>query len=101
VLGSGWHTLVAESGAGSLKITLDGQTLALVDSWDGNLTRVELGTGSQSVRGLQAKGALSVNRVKADLQPLVESQALFALIAPESPRRCRETSIEVRAERGL
>ena len=77
VLDSGWHSLVTESSAGSLKMSLDGQTLARVDHWDGNLTRVELGTGLQSVDGFRVQGVLSVNRVKADLQPLIEPQMLL------------------------
>jgi hypothetical protein len=104
VLGSGWHSLVAESSAGSLKMSLDGQTLARVDPWDGNLTRVELGTGLQFVDGLRVQGDLSVNSVKADLQPLVEPQTLLILSAPESPRGCRgcrESSIEVRTANGF
>lgn len=87
VLDSGWHSLVAESSAGSLKMSLDGQVLATADHWKGNLTRVELGTGLQFVDGLRVQGVLSVNRVKADLQPLVEPQTLLVLSEPESPSR--------------
>jgi len=99
VLDSGWHSLVAESSAGSLKMSLDGQTLARLGPWDGNLTRIELGTGLQSVDGLRVQGVLLVNRVKADLQPLVEPQTLLVLSAPEGQRGCRgcrETSLQVR-----
>lgn len=82
VLDSGWHSLVVESSAGLLKVSLDGYSLTRVNAWNGNLTRVELGTGLESVNGSQVKGVLSVNRVEADLQPLVESQTLV-LNAPE------------------
>lgn len=86
VLDSGWHSLAAESSAGSLEMSLDGHTLARVDDWNGNLTRVELGTGLQSMDGLSVKGVLAVNGVKADLQPLVESQTL----SPENPTSLTE-----------
>jgi hypothetical protein len=104
VLDSGWHSLVAESSAGSLKMSLDGRVMVRTDNWDGNLTRVELGTGLQAVGGLRIKGAISFNRVKADLQPLIEQQTLLVMGAPESPRGCRGcrgTSIEVGAAKGF
>ena len=101
VLDSGWHSLVAESSAGSLKMSLDGQVIVSTDNWYGNLTRVELGTGSQYVDGLRVQGVLLVNGVKAGLQPLVEPQTLLVLSAPESPRACLGTSIEVRTANGF
>lgn len=104
VLDSSWHSLVAESSAGSLKMSLDDHVLATDDNWKGNLTRIELGTGLQSVDGLRVHGVLSISRVKADLQPLVEPQTFSVLSAPENSRGrrgCREISIKAMTTNGL
>jgi len=77
VLDSGWHTLLAESAAGVMNMSLDGRTLARVDSWNGNLTRVELGSGLEFINGSRVQGALQVNEVTADLQPLIEPQPIL------------------------
>lgn len=68
-----WHSLVAESAEGSFNLSLDGQILVSADHWKGNITRVELGTGLQYLDGSGVQGVLSVNGVKADLRPLVNS----------------------------
>jgi hypothetical protein len=72
----GWHTLVAENGPTSFNMTLDGRLVAAADFWDGNLTRLELGTGLSSFDGIEIRGELAVSAVKADLQPLLQPQVL-------------------------
>jgi hypothetical protein len=100
-LDPGWHSLVAESSADSLKISLDGRAVATADNWNGNLTRVELGTGLQTVDGVPVQGVLSVNGVKADLQPLVEPQTALALSVSDNALGCRTASIELRNANGF
>jgi len=75
-MGSGWHTLVAESGPTTFNMSLDGRVIAVADRWNGNLTQLELGTGMVSFDGLKVHGDLEVSAVRADLQPLVLSDML-------------------------
>lgn len=73
VMSPGWHILVAENGPDSFNMTLDSQVI-LATGWNGNLTRIELGTGLSSFDGFGIRGDLAVSAVKADLQPLVQPQ---------------------------
>jgi hypothetical protein len=72
----GWHTLVAENGAHSINMSLDRRLIVVADRWDGNLTRLDLGTGLPSFDGYEVRGELAVSAVKADLQPSVQPQML-------------------------
>jgi hypothetical protein len=72
----GWHTFVAENSAHSIDMSLDGRLIAVVDRWDGNLTRLDLGTGLSSFDGYEVRGDLAVRAVKADLQPLIQPEML-------------------------
>ena len=73
VMSPGWHTLLAKNGPDSFNITLDGRLIVAVNGWEGNLTRLELGTGLPSFDGLRIQGALGVSSVQVDLQPLVQT----------------------------
>lgn len=84
-LDSGWHTLDADSAEGSFNMSLDGRVLVTTYDWNGNITRVELGTALQYADGIVVRGVLSFSRVKADLQPLVESQMFLSLQRSQNP----------------
>jgi hypothetical protein len=80
VLDSGWHRLMADSEANSLRMSIDGTNLLSMNDWSGNLTLIVLGTAEQAVDGLSVQGTLSVNSVTAELMPLVE------VTQPQQPR---------------
>jgi len=73
IMSPGWHILVAENGPDSFNVTLDSRVI-LTTGWNGNLTRLELGTGLSSFDGFGIRGDLAVSAVKADLQPLLQPQ---------------------------
>ena len=99
VMNPGWHTLLAQNGPGSLNISLDNRIIVTVGGWNGNLTRVELGTGLSSFDGLRIRGNLTFTAVRADLQPLVQSQMLTSWnleAAQGAEGNCRLTQASLR-----
>jgi hypothetical protein len=77
-MNSSWHRLVVDRGAGSLQFQIDDALLFRLDDWSGKLTRIELGTAQETVRGFQVRGTLCVDSVTAELRPLVEgSQSIL------------------------
>ena len=87
MLDSSWHRLMVDREANSLQFRIDASLLFRLDDWAGNLKWIELGSAEGTVGGLQVQGKLSVDSVKAKLQPLLEtgqavseSSLLFARI---------------------
>jgi len=76
LMSPGWHTMVAENGPATFNMTLDNRIIVAIDGWNGNVTRLELGTGLSSFDGYRIQGKLAVSSVKADLQPLISPQML-------------------------
>lgn len=88
IVNSSWHKLVADREAGSFQVRMDGSPLFRLDDWSGTLKRIELGTAQSTVGGLNVQGELSVDSVRAELQPLVtagqsipEGPSLFTTIS--------------------